>query len=127
MQFRDVNDIVKIFNCKTCSPNLKKWRGCIRPFKKKQVWRIDECVFCDGKNKKCKHCKGRGWIPVGQCPRSVATGFQLMPYYIAYRNSHGLAWPDGRGRFYQPVKLVSAFDILDFYFNKFEAKRIKNA
>ena len=86
------------------------------------MWQIDECIFCNGKNKNCLYCKGRGRISVYQCPRTISDDYGLIPYFNAYRNSEGLAWPDGRGRLYQPVKLVTAFDILGFYFNKFEPK-----
>jgi len=55
---------------------------------------------------------------VQQCPRAVADGFNLLPYYLAYRNSNYISWPDGRGRLYQPVKLIIIFDIFNFYWNK---------
>jgi len=65
---------------------------------------------------------GKGEIPVHRCPRSVTGLSNLLPYFIAYKNSGNLAWPDGRGRYYQPIKLVITFDILNYYFNKFEPK-----
>jgi hypothetical protein len=40
----------------------------------------------------------------------------LLPYFFDYycgvKNSGIGAWPDGRGRYFQPLKLVQAFDIL---------------
>ena len=50
-----------------------------------------------------------------------------MPYYMEYNNSNRTMWPDGRGRLYQPIKLVLAFDILNYYFTKFETRRITSA
>ena len=117
-----------VFNCKNCDKKQKIRRGCKQPFKHKTVWVIDECIFCGGKNKQCIYCMGKGKIPVRCCPRIASSGFGLLPYFYAYRNSNGLAWPDGLGRLYQPLKLVDAFDLWSFYFNKFESQRInKNA
>jgi len=45
----------------------------------------------------------------------------LLPHYIAYRASNFLAWPDGRGRYYQPLKLIRAFDLLSVYWAKYES------
>ena len=115
----------EVFNCKNCNDGQKRQRGCKRPFKRKIVWTIDECIFCEGKNKNCIYCSGKGKIPVRCCPRSTSFSYGLLPYFYAYRNSNGLAWPDGRGRLYQPSKLVIAFDLWSFYFNKFESQRIK--
>ena len=70
------------------------------------------------------YCKGKGKIFVNQCPRSCEDS-SLLPYFIAYRNSNGLIWPDGRGRLYQPIKLVHAFDILTYYFSKLEGQKIE--
>lgn len=114
---------MQVYNCKTCTKKEKKQRGCIRPFKNKVIWTIDECVYCEGKNKNCIYCKGKGKIFVRQCPRAMSKCSYLLPYFIAYRHSNGLVWPDGRGRLYQPKKLVDAFDILGYYFAKHEEKQ----
>lgn len=116
--------LAEIFICKGCSPKDKRKRGCIRPFKKKIVWKIDECVFCFGKKKKnnekkCKYCQGKGWIAVRRCPRSMSN-FTYLPYYLDYRKTG--QWPDGLGRLYQPLKLVVAFDVLNYYFTKWYPK-----
>ena len=96
--------------------------GCVRPFKRKPIWKIDECVFCEGQNKKCHYCHGKGVIFVQRCPRAVAKSCALLPYFLEYKRSNYIAWPDGRGRLYQPVKLVIAYDILNYYFCKLEEK-----
>ena len=62
-----------------------------------------------------------------QCPRVAHRDSYLLPYFLAYKNSNYLAWPDGKGRLYQPVKLVTAFDVLAFYFDKLEAQQIEIA
>lgn len=119
--------LMQVFRCETCNTRMKRLRGCVKPFKQKAVWIIDECYFCGGKNKKCTFCGGKGKIPVQRCPRTVNENRHLLPYFYAYRNSHNLAWPDGRGRLYQPKKLVDAFDIWSFYFNKLEEDKANKA
>ena len=124
MQF----DRLPMFKCRACGSGQKKLRGCVRPFKRKQVWQIDECYYCGGAKKSCVYCKGRGKVSVGSCPRAMLGGDvpRLLPFFSAYRNSNSLAWPDGRGRYYQPCKLIEAFDLWSYYFNKFETKAIKD-
>lgn len=117
--------LMQRFRCESCDARKKRLQGCVKPFKRKAVWIIDECVFCDGKNKKCVFCKGRGKIPVQRCPRAFSGNRYLLPYFYAYRNSNNLQWPDGRGRLYQPKKLVDAFDIWSFYFRKLEEAETK--
>lgn len=116
-----------IYTCEFCRGKMRSQRGCLSPFKRKAVWTIDECLFCYGEkpDKKCFFCKGRGKIAVRQCPRVVGRGLYLLPYFIAYKNSNGLAWPDGTGRLQQPLKLVAAFDVLSYYFDKLEAEQIE--
>lgn len=60
-----------------------------------------------------------------QCPRATARGFGLLPYFLAYENSNMIVWPDGRGRYYQPTKLIAAFDLLSYYWGKFKADALK--
>lgn len=118
---------MKVFRCEVCDSKQKISRGCVKPFKKKTVWTIDECIFCNGEEKKCKYCKGKGKIFVSRCPRAYHENEALLPYFYAYRTSNNLQWPDGRGRLYQPIKLVMAFDIWSFYFNKFDNENAKRA
>ena len=118
--------LVQIYNCKRCDKKRKRLLGCVRPFRRKKIWVIDECYFCGGENKKCEYCNGKGHIIVQRCPRAVANNCRLLPYFIEYKNSNYLAWPDGKGMYYQPFKLVRAFQLMTYYFNKFEIKRIEN-
>ncbi len=75
--------------------------------------------MCDGKNPECALCHGKGEISVLRCPRALVTDAMsfILPYYYQYRKSGGVAWPDGRGRLFQPIKLVTAFDILDIHYD----------
>jgi hypothetical protein len=97
----------------------------VRPFKNKQVWQIDECYFCGGLNKNCFFCGGKNVIKVTQCPHAMIRrsidAKVTIGYFADYYNSN--QWPDKRGRFYQPVKLVQAFLLLSYYWNKYEGKK----
>jgi len=110
------------FTCQTCRQGPRPKPKCLRP-KRKPIWMIDECIHCDG-DKNCIYCKGKGKIPVHRCPRCIQDA-SLLPYFIAWKNSNYTAYPDGRGRLYQPRKMIQAFDVLSFYYEKFEAQRIK--
>lgn len=73
------------------------------------------------------YCRGKSKVPVQRCPRAVNENYALLPYFYAYRASNNLQWPDGRGRLYQPRKLVFAFDVWSFYFNKLESNKADKA
>ena len=60
-----------------------------------------------------------------RCPRAVAKSCALLPYFLEYKRSNYIAWPDGKGMYYQPIKLVQAFGILNYYFKKFEDIKIE--
>lgn len=117
--------MAQVFKCKNCDKKRQKLIGCVRPFKHKKVWQIDECFFCGGEDKKCKYCNGKGQIIVQRCPRAVAKNCGLLPYFLEYKNSNYIAWPDGKGMYYQPFKLITAYKLLSYYFNKFEIKQIE--
>jgi hypothetical protein len=65
---------------------------------------------------------GSDKVDMRRCPRAVVRDCEinLLPYYSDYIAGRG--WPDGTGRFYQPVKLISAFGILNQYVNTRQAK-----
>lgn len=78
-----------------------------------------DCYVCGGNDLECNECKGSNVIRINRCPRAIADGsrwvYDLLPYFFDYFNGlqHGLnVWPDGRGRIFQPHKLVQAFDLL---------------
>jgi hypothetical protein len=45
---------------------------------------------------------------------------RLLPFFSDYRKGQG--WPDGRRRIDQPVKLAQAFDLLTYWFDKYETQ-----
>lgn len=117
--------IDKIFagkwNCKACTKKDKKAWGCVKPINKKEnpdgVWYIEFCLVCDGTNSKCKACKGSNRTLVWRCPRGLSGhASRLLPYffdyYAALQSTRVPVWPDGRGRLYQPIALIEAFNLL---------------
>ena len=109
------------YDCKTCTEEEKKEMGCTEPINENKnsngVWRIDFCIgFCDG-DENCKICNGSNQTKVWRCPRALVNPEvqRLLPYFFDYYGalSNGLSlWPDGKGRLWQPKKLIQAFDIM---------------
>jgi hypothetical protein len=80
-----------------------------------ELWKIEFCPLCGGNDEECFLCNGKGEISMSRCPRAIAD-FRLLPFFQEYQNKG--TWPDGRGRLYQPVKLILAFDILRGYYQR---------
>lgn len=106
--------LIEIFDCKKCESDQKKSRGCKKK-KRRPIIEVD-CI-CDGA-KKCGICGGRkngNAVKVYRCPHvslfdiSVS---RILPYFYHWIASEFMAFPDGKGRYYQPKKILSAFDIL---------------
>lgn len=114
-----------MFQCERCDAKVKRFRGCIRPIKGRKVWQADGCFVCKGCDKECVFCKGENRIVMNQCIKAMKIDVTLMPYFFAFMNSNCIAYPDGRGRLYQPVKLTQAFDIIGFYHQKITEKESK--
>lgn len=115
------------YNCKNCTEDQKKVRGCISPAEK-QVWVIEECFYCWGENKKCKTCGGSNQIVVHRCPhalsreRSVARFIPIANRYLKYG-----VYPDGTMNYIrQPIALLNAISIYSYFMSKYEAEHIKN-
>jgi hypothetical protein len=102
------------YNCKACTGQEKKKRGCKRQ-RRKPIASFD-CPVCKGTDDACLYCKN-GCIVFFRCVRFYDTvqARALLPYFYQYL--HGLKngrylWPNGRTRLYQPLKLIQAFDVL---------------
>ena len=53
-------------------------------------------------------------MPVYRCPFTMAkTVFDIISYFVDWRVSNRVVWPNGQTRLYQPYKLAQAFDLLD--------------
>lgn len=107
-------NLIDVYDCKKCDSYQKKERGCKR--NKRRSFLEIECI-CKGA-KKCEICGGQkkgNAIKVYRCPRvslldtSVS---RIVPYFYHWLASDFMVFPDGRGRYYQPKKLLNAFDIL---------------
>ena len=109
------------FKCEDCGEDDKEQRGCRRAVAKEVVpggvWNFKTCLSCAGKDSNCAVCKGSNETPVYRCPRALATpcAKALLPFFFEYygaAQNGAVAWPDSRGRYFQPVRLVMAFDIM---------------
>lgn len=116
----------QVYNCKACDNKLKKQRGCIRPFKKKIIWVIDDCFICNGLDKKCYLCKGTNKIPMHRCPRKIIPNRRVLKYFNYFQATEYKEYPDKRGLYYQPLRLVYVFNTLRYYNDKFTKKEIDN-
>ena len=103
------------YKCDSCRAQKRQEdRGCKKE-SDRVVWKINECCLCGGKNEKCQLCEGRNEVIMRRCPHALLDdNIQfVLPFFYSYRKSEGTAWPDGRGRLFQPIKLVMAFDVLN--------------
>lgn len=108
------------WNCRICSKEMQKARGCKRPTKGK-VWEIKKCFVCGGNNKKCKHCNGTNRIHVNQCPKALTeseTISYLIPYCYHYLEFG--KFPNGEGMMYQPAVLLDALNLFISYYRQYE-------
>jgi hypothetical protein len=104
-----------MFDCRECGEDeeRKKAYGCERDTEK-TIWETDYCFVCSGLDRECAFCEGSNHIPVHRCPRALMHEVMwLLPYFTDWRISNRVAWPDGRSRLNQPVKLSDSFDFID--------------
>lgn len=115
----------KIYDCGNCDYKQKRKRGC-KKSKRKSVAMFD--CFCHG-NKLCKICKGRGTFKWYRCPRTVLFDNNIertISYFYNWIGSDCRDYPNGKGLYYQPLKLVDAFDLLFCEYQKYKELEIKN-
>jgi hypothetical protein len=107
-----------VYNCDTCQDQDKKTRGCKDENPDAKMW-VD--CLCNKHDEACKICNGGGMIRLIRCPRSVFGNRKvsnIIPYFNEWLNSNHMAYPDGRGRYYQSIKLVHAFNVLLGVYNR---------
>jgi hypothetical protein len=109
-----------MFQCKSCTGQDKRQRGCVRP--RRSPIQVYKCPVCGGDNKKCGYCKGTNEIKLKRCPRATLDSniISLVPYFYHYIKTN--QYPDGRARFLQPVKLLMVFDIWEKLLHNLEKK-----
>ena len=113
-----------IYNCSDCPADQKKLRGCKRN-KRGGVTKL-KCV-CD-RDKRCDLCKGTGDILLSRCPRALSkttTSSITVPYFFHWKATGFTQYPDGRGRLFQPAKLLEAFNICHAIAARCEEEEIK--
>ena len=99
------------YTCSICTTQEKKEQGCKR--RRRDAILVINCI-CEGKQK-CAICKGSNKIELHRCPRVILAGHEIArvaPYFFNWINSEYREYPDGRGRYFQPSKMVEAFEIL---------------
>jgi hypothetical protein len=50
---------------------------------------------------------------------------RIVPYFYHYIASGYIQYPDGKGLFYQPLKLIQAFEVLLFIYKREEKLKRK--
>ena len=118
-------DFEAIYDCELCRGNRKRRTrlGCRK--RRRESIAEYECPICEGKNDDCRYHKPNERIEFHRCPKTYITrdAARLVPYFFDWiRNPQSFAWPDGRGRIYQPVKLVKSFEILLRYYIELKPK-----
>lgn len=89
-------------------------------------------VDCICESEACDICKnkkgGQSKLSLYQCPNSMIDDefSRLIPYFYVWLNSEFTVYPDGRGRYYQPVKLLQAFELLLKVKQTNEKKKVKD-
>lgn len=112
----------KIFKCSDCSTE-KHARGCTS--NRREVVQIP-CI-CNGQ-RGCDICHGRGTISYKRCPSSYPRErwiYELLPYYYRYRATN--EYPDRRGRLYQSVLMVEAFELMSLISSKKEMDQLEKS
>jgi hypothetical protein len=109
-----------VFDCRECGEKEEKKNQCgCKCEAERMVWETDYCFFCHGIDPNCIYCKGSNHNPVYRCPRALAFEVSwLLPYFIDWRVSNRVVWPDGGSRLYQTVKLAESFDLLDEFISE---------
>lgn len=113
-----------LYNCAGCTREDKKNRGCGKN-KRKPTGKI-KCVC--GRQKKCELCHGSGDILFKKCVRAEAktlTSSSTLPYFFHWKATGFIAYPDGRGRMYQPAKLLEAFAVCHAVATRCEEEEMK--
>jgi hypothetical protein len=125
-----------IYNCSNCSDKQKKVRGCKRkPFENLRIdctcGGSDGCEICRAPvSKGSKKKTSLGYFYIDRCPVSFSNDNdinRMLPYFWHWRATNSMMYPDNRGRYYQPSKLLEAFSICGFMCNKREQIEIDNA
>jgi hypothetical protein len=91
----------------------------------------DGCDICARPVEKGKRKKvSWGWFTINRCPISFADDRiinRVLPYFWHWKGTNNMQYPDNRGRYEQPSKLLEAFSICAFIANKREQIEMENA
>lgn len=87
-----------------------------------------------GGSKECDICgKGKtnpGTFEIKRCPVkfvSDSSTNRMLPYFWHWKATNNMQYPDGKGRYEQPSKLLEAFSICAYISSKREQIDLENA
>ena len=116
----------KIYDCGVCDYKTKRQRGCTKK-RRKPVASFD--CNCKGE-KKCSLCKGEGTFKWYRCPRTVfddSSIVRVFSYYFHWLSTEYKEYANGKGLYYQPLKMLESFDILNKEYEKhYKRENIKS-
>lgn len=90
-----------------------RFRPSFYPFTEPSADYDFSCVFCGGKNRSCRVCKGSGWLEISGCGMVNPAVFDYVRY--DYEKYTGFAWGMGIERI--AMMLYQVDDIRHFYEN----------
>ena len=125
-----------IYNCGNCDAKQQKIRGCKRRIK--NTLQIDctcggvkGCDICARPEHKGKRKKiSWGWFTIDRCPIAYTRDYDIsrfLPYFWHWKGTNNMMYPDAKGRYFQPSKLLEAFSICAYMANKREQIEIDTA
>lgn len=115
----------KKYVCRNCTSELKKNNGCKR--KKRRAVETFKCI-CNSENKKCEICKGKGTFSLFVCPQTVLQDYSIQrtfSYFYYWLSSDCRDYPDGLGRYLQPIKMLEAFELLFHLYTEHKNREIE--
>lgn len=113
------NKILNVeYDCKNCTKRDKQKNGCLK--EKKRAILLLDCI-CHDTKKGCAICN-KGKIKIFRCPRlsdpSISRVYKYFQNWLITNQ-----YPDGKGLYHQPIKLIKAFEILLEIQNRYQEKK----
>lgn len=115
-----------MYSCDLCDNEDKEKRGCE---KENETYKAEFKCICDGVNDKCAVCEGKGKFTLTTCPVKYLNDKYvnfLLPYFFQWKSSEYRDYPDGKSLMMQPVKMISAFNVMLKISSEREVAQIKN-
>ena len=92
---------------------------------------MDGCDICRAQEKKGSRKKvSLGYFHIDRCLVSFSSDNdinRMLPYFWHWKATNSMMYPDNKGRYFQPSKLLEAFSICGYMCNKREQIEVDNA